>query len=393
MEGNQYFTEAYYGKLPEFETVEKALDVMIAKARKEGTTKTNPNKYPENAIIQNTFKKVFGLKKMILYWVPAPVVNAYTISIYSYMMFGESKDFIEKRSDRGFYDTSGRSVLTVYMYTSVLSEPIDMTGKELLAVILHEFGHNFDYSRFHMIEFLTDAILNGSDFLTDVQVHKTIEDMNDIKLDYLDEVKKDAEHLYKNPKERKENEEKYKKALDQYLNTKSYSRIVKMTFKNLVTAIFHLPIQIYHLAGKKSELFADSFATSYGYGQDLMSGLEKLNNPQVPLKTGKGIEIFRDLDNCIEEIFVGINEIHGTHQERCKAQLKKLKADIKNGDYPPELHDELVEEYEKMKERYHSIIFATPDDQYRITKTWRKICAVIFGGAPNIAKFFKANRV
>ena len=35
----------------------------------------------------------------------------------------------------------------------------------------------------------------------------------------------------------------------------------------------------------------------------------------------------------------------------------------------------------------------SPGDKNEIQKVWRKICNVIFRGAPNIAKFFKANRV
>ena len=113
---DQAFMEAYYGKLPEFEEIEKCFGIIQEKARKEGYN-SNPNKYPETKRIQNLFSKVFGLKKTIFYWVPSNVVNAYTVTVYSFMLFGESKDYIEKRKDKGFYDTSGRSVFTVYSYT------------------------------------------------------------------------------------------------------------------------------------------------------------------------------------------------------------------------------------------------------------------------------------
>ena len=88
---DQVYMEAYYGKLPEFEEIEKCFGIIQEKARKEGYN-SNPNKYPETKRIQNLFSKVFGLKKTIFYWVPSNVVNAYTVTVYSFMLFGESKD-------------------------------------------------------------------------------------------------------------------------------------------------------------------------------------------------------------------------------------------------------------------------------------------------------------
>jgi hypothetical protein len=389
---NQVFMEAYYGKLPEFVKIESCFNEIIKKARIE-KYKSNPNKYPENKEIQKLFCKIFGFKKMILYWIPSDTLNAFTVTVSSYMLFGESKDFIEKRSDRGFYDTSGKSVLTVYAYTGLLNESTNMDGNEVLAILLHEIGHNFDYSRFHMIEFLTDAILTLGISTVDPMTHKTIGDLNDVKLDYMDEVKKEYDDLYKKPKERKKKAEEYNKALDKYLNKGLFRKSVIYTLTTLLAVPFSIPMQFFDLGYHKGEQFADSFATSYGYGNELISGLGKLRNSPVPLKEGKVINVFRDLYTLSEEIFLGMYECHGTNQERCKETIKKIKADIKSGDYPPELHDDLVAQLEKMEAQYHEMLYATEDEKYKITKFWRKICNVIFGGAPNIAKFFKANRV
>lgn len=394
MSDNVYM-EAYYGKLPEFEEIERCFGEIQKKARKEGYN-SNPNKYPETKKIEKLFAKVFGLKKAIFYWVPSNVVNAYTVTVYSFMLFGESKDFIEKRKDRGFYDTSGRSVFTVYAYTGLLQKEIDLTPKELTAILLHEFGHNFDYSKYHMISFITDILVNPS-FLNTIKRNRTIEDHNDAKTDYLDEVKNEYEPLYKDKKLRKKKDDEYSKALDKALNKGIFSQTVSFLIKFIslpVVSVLGLPVQLLTLDGKKGELFADSFATSYGYGEDLISGLQKLEEKTtVPVKHTKALDIVRDLNNCMNEIFNGILEIHGSNQERCRATIKKLEADIKSGDYPPELREELFEELNKVKERYNQMMKISPDDRNKIQKVWRKICNIIFRGAPNIAKFFKANRV
>ena len=392
--GDQAFMEAYYGKLPEFEEIEKCFGIIQEKARKEGYN-SNPNKYPETKRIQNLFSKVFGLKKTIFYWVPSNVVNAYTVTVYSFMLFGESKDYIEKRKDKGFYDTSGRSVFTVYAYTGLLQKEVGLTPKELTSILLHEFGHNFDYSKYHMISFLLDVIVDPT-FIYTVNANKTIEDHNDVKTDYLKEVRNEYDSLYKDKKARKRKDDSYRKALEKALNKGVFAQTISflMKFATLpAVAIIGLPIQLLSLDGKKGELFADSFATAYGYGSDLISGLEKLGNTTVPVKHTKALDILRDLNSCMDEIFNGILEIHGSNQERCRATIKKLEADIKSGDYPPELKEELYLELDKMKERYHQMMTISPEDTNKIQKVWRKICNIIFRGAPNIAKFFKANRV
>ena len=54
--------EAYYGKLPEFNEMEKLFDSIIARVKKE-KEKSNPNKYPEMKKISKLFCKIFGFKK------------------------------------------------------------------------------------------------------------------------------------------------------------------------------------------------------------------------------------------------------------------------------------------------------------------------------------------
>ena len=155
--------ESYYGKLPEFEMIENLFEGIISKGRKE-KNKANPNKYSENKEVCKILKKVFGFKDAFLYWIPSNSVNAYTVTVHSLMIFGESKDFIEKRSDKGFYDNSHRSVLTVYLYTGILDEKVDLTPAELLSIVLHEIGHNFDYSPYHTITFFIDSILTMGEY-------------------------------------------------------------------------------------------------------------------------------------------------------------------------------------------------------------------------------------
>ena len=395
MGNNELFMEAYYGKLPEFEEIEMLFDSIIKRARADGYD-SNPNKYVETKKIEKIFAKVFGLKKMVLYWIPSNVKNAYTVTIQSILLFGESKDYIEKRTDRGFYDTSGRSVFTVYAYTGLLQKDINLSAHELTAILLHEFGHNFDYSKYHMISFLVDCLVNPG-YANSIENNKSIEDHNKIKDEYLKNTKKYWNKIYESKPERKRKDREYKRAMEKALRTGMFQKTIRFIASTLTLPfilIISLPVQLLSLDGKKGELFADSFATSYGYGSDLITGLEKLGDvSKIKVEHSKGLDIMRDLNNCMDEIFIGLLEIHGTTQERCKETIKKLEADIRSSDFPPELEEELHDELNKVKARYMELLAVSENGDDKILKSWRKICNVIFGGAPNIAKLFKPNRV
>ena len=395
MGNNELFMEAYYGKLPEFEEIEMLFDSIIKRARADGYD-SNPNKYVETKKIEKIFAKVFRLKKMVLYWIPSNVKNAYTVTIQSILLFGESKDYIEKRTDRGFYDTSGRSVFTVYAYTGLLQKDINLSANELTAILLHEFGHNFDYSKYHMISFLVDCLLNPG-YANSIENNKSIEDHNKIKDEYLKNTKKYWNKIYASKPERKRKDREYKRAMEKALRTGMFQKTIRFIASTLTLPfilIISLPVQLLSLDGKKGELFADSFATSYGYGSDLITGLEKLGDvSKIKVEHSKGLDIMRDLNNCMDEIFIGLLEIHGTTQERCKETIKKLEADIRSSDFPPELEEELHDELNKVKARYMELLTVSENGDDKILKSWRKICNVIFGGAPNIAKLFKPNRV
>lgn len=393
----ELYQEAYYGKLPEFEKCEVLLDAIIERARKEGTT-CNPMKYPELIKIENIFCKVFGFKSTVIYFIPYDsTINAYTICLFSRMVLGEAKDFIEKRSDKGFYDNSHKSFLSIYCYTGLLMSTIGLTGKELLACMLHEVGHNFDFSGYHMFDYVLSNILTLG--LNSIGVKKTssIEHMNGYKLDYLDEVKKGSEELYNDQEQRDEVNKEIEKSLSKYYN-RGKIRLMFEFLVNVVTfpiMLIQSPItQLAMVGGKMSEQFADSFATAYGYGHELVTGLGKMGTVPVKVKdNSKFSTVFRDMNQCMMEIMLACSEVHGTDQERVKNSIKKLKKDLATSDYPPELKDELKKEILKLEEYYETLLYASRDDKNKITKRWRRFCDTFFDGGFNFFKHLKSNQV
>lgn len=389
MDENTVINEAYYGKLPEFETIEKLLD-NISKKIKADPKKCNPNKYPETKQIEKLFCKVFGFKKSFLYWEPFNQGNAYTVALNALILFSDKKDAIVKLSNTGFYDQSGKSVLTIYISNGLILRD-DLSSKELLAVILHEIGHNFDVSKYHLIEYMLDAI---SSLGTSIYQYKKT-DIDEAKLNYKDKLTEHDEYLY---------DHDTKRAKENNTNDANMKKIYKINiWLNGILSSTRLGIhillspfaQLLNLGNKKGEIFADSFPSAYGYSVELVSALNKLGKEKdFYYKPTNGVTKFLyDLYNFNEEIFVSLSDCHGTNQERCKDCLLKLQWDLKNNDFSPELKEELINKINETTDIYKQFIDKSEYEKMPITRAWHHIVNTIFGGRVGFAKFFPRHKV
>lgn len=390
------YMEAYYGRLPEFEQISKLFDIMSERATKE-KDRANPNEYTENKQIQKLFAKVFGLKRVYLYWMPHPGPNACTIVIYSIMINSDSEKFIEHDPKKGFYDNSHKSIFTVYGYNDILT--YGLTGKELTAIFLHEFGHNFDFSPYHIVEYFQDYLYG----LTAKNIGTDIEKYNDIKLQVKDDLVKEANKLYNHNRTRDRYRRAYNKYLDEDYNKSTSERLkiaIKMLGKNTFMHTLGIPIRLFvniaDIGSKKGEQFADSFATAYGYGPDLLSGLSKLDVVPKAVKIqakGPVCDFLRDLNEVQYEVLDSMMEEHGSHAERCRDCLMKLRRDLKTNDFPPDMRSDLENEIARLEERYVILTSVNDEQKNKMLAIYRKMMDKFFHGSNNFAKFFKPNQV
>jgi len=381
--------EAYYGKLPEFIEIEKLFESMSNKMKVD-PKKCNPNKYPENKKVEKLFCKVFGFKKTYLYWEPFNQANGYTLSLNSLILFSDKKNAIIKRSDTGFYDESGKSILTVYLSNGLILRD-GLTPPELTATILHEIGHNFDISKFHLIEYMIDAVKTLG---TSVKEYGKL-DIDKVKEDYYDKTSDENDYYYNHSTKRDHyNKITDKRLASMYKINTWLSGILAIHTINFTIA-FSPFLQFARLGSKKSEIFADSFASAYGYSVDLISALKKLDKEkELYYKPKTGFTRFLyDLDNFNTEVFLAFSDCHGMNQERCKDCLKKLNWDLNHNDFPPELKQELINKINETKKIYDSFVDKSEYDRMPITRAWHIIVKTIFGGRVGLAKFFPRHQV
>ena len=385
--------ETYYGKLPEFDK----LETLFEKIRKKvlSTKNSNPNKFPEVKEIQKIFCKLFGFKKSIFYWEALDEENAYTFSLNTFIIFAhKGTDWIQK-TDHGFYDTSHTSILTVYFGLGLITQT-NLSARELLACVLHEIGHNFDESGYHMFNYHMVNILNLG-LYTIQNKDKDIDAVNDIKMKYHKDIEKYNDKYYKNSKRRERESKKYLDTLKRNEKIRAALSIIKLPFSILNSAyyiLFSPIIQLTTLAGKKGEIFADSFATAYGYGPDLISALEKLSGNKKYNPKSKVMRFLQDLGHLQFEIWCAFSDVHGSNQERCIECKRKLEADLKSNDFPPELKEELQKEIDALTQRYKDMKKLSNNDRMVLCTIWRKINAFIFRSRPTLFhNIFKSNKV
>lgn len=393
------YEEAYFGQLPEFAEMDKQFESLIKRARKEGVTKCNPNKYKENETIQKLFEKVFGFKNVYIYWVPTNDIEGCTVVPNLLLLFGESKEYIEMRPGRGFYDSSNSTICFVELSTGLLKESFELTAREFVAVILHEIGHNFDYSNFHIIDYFMYCCETLGAVKSYVKYNMSIQDRNREIMNEYEDTRDASEEIYNNQKKRDEYAKKFEDDIEKAANRENGELAKKVLVKQLKKSLAFLIKPLLHLinmGAHKGEQFADSFPTAYGYGLELGTSLEKMDRNYLPNRKNptKSNIIMDDLYQLkSEQLQIAIGECHGTDQERIKMVIKKLKRDLRRKDYPDGMKKEVEKEIAKVERFYNTVVHAQPDDKLRLTKMYRTFVDVFFGGIPNITKFFKRNQI
>lgn len=393
LDGVDLFSEAYYGKIPEFIVLEKLFDKVIEKVNAEGLRKANPNKYKEMRQIEDIFKSVFGFKKATIYWEPFITPNAYTYSFNVLLIYSDKKKYIEK-TDKGFYDNSKSTTLAVFGYMGLFE--LGLSSRELTAIILHEIGHNFDMSPYHKIDCILNNIFSLGAYGRDLKKKKN--KIDELRDDVIEDISTDGDKIYNNQKRRDKLSKNYEEAEK---NSRKLSTILEIftfpinSFNNFAAFLMMPLTNIFLISGKKGELFADSFATAYGYGTELISGLDKLDNSGTKYYNPKSriMRFLTDLQTMQFEVLIALTDVHGTTHERCQECIEKLRWDLSHNDFPPELKQELINEINKMTSQYKQLSTFDEHERLKLTKISRKLISTIFNGKPNLIKFLKRHKV
>lgn len=408
---NDIYLESYFGKSNTLKEAEAVLDQMLTLIKKEPNT--SYTKHPLNQKLQKLFQKQFGFNNVFIIWnhFPASYGKMYTFVSSGIILKSRDNILVSEDGKRGFYDKNHS--FNAYIDISIYGiQNTNVTASEAMGIILHEFGHNFDNSIYKKINIILQYVntyqaLLKNVFLLPEVIASLIPSTNSGKeLMYRLANMKDnvREFLRKRIPKIDKVENAYYTFLDRMMN------INEILFPVSIRGLYHLvgnaPFAMFkylfaqHLTTvptNKGELFADSFATSYGYGPDLAKGLEKISYLGLPANSSSEGKM-----NPFQRLFVDyllfqrelINMIfiptHGTNASRITHCKESLIHDLKNNEYPPEMKREILDSIADLQKIYNNNIESEKEGaKFILTSFVKKFTDRVFGGDSSLlAKVF-----
>lgn len=311
--------------------------VKITKDEFSKFIKSDDFKMLESAIIE-----IFGVRSVNIYPMIIrngkhdEILNAYTFTGLQtrYVIDGLI-------TEEGFYDKTHTLVTEINISAGAFEK---CTARELVALFLHEFGHNIDPK-------LVDIKYTGIDEIVNSITGKKMVNSSNGKHGFSDlgilvgyfggiaiyiimlALGSFVKYIidYFRPEEKRL--ERLKKSL-------KYTKLIMDKNKNI-------------------EAFADNLTRMYGYGKDLISALNIIGD-EYDKVTLRGSE--RNRQRIIENMIRNsVSDIHGTDIQRARALIKEYEDDLKDPNIPKKIKDNIQKDLDGLKEMYE-MYTKTPDE-------------------------------
>lgn len=374
---DQFYTEAVFanGKesvMPIVETIKKIKDLLESQIaeqdkgiknnkdadnkRKKGepVTKTkvkyfDPKAFWKNQLfkqLEDEFSKVFGFRDVSI----EPYIEKYNSKekmfesrILNAEIYHADRFPIEGLvTDKGFYDKSKSVRMNVYLSLGLIRA---LSEEEIMAVMLHEFGHSIDPA---LVDIKYTEVNILSKYLTD---RKHVINKNEKK--FIEKHKNNfififcifgvlwvgtlISSIFNAIRDKILGKEK--------VQQKKLEKVRKMieADKDKFTR------------QEFSEAFADNFARMYGFGPQLLNGLKKLDKESEKMINSRFKKERTRQDIIVMIVQDSINDVHKTNIHRARALIKEYKADIADPNTSAIVKKQLQEdltELEKILDEY-----------------------------------------
>ena len=383
--------ERYVGRRPELIKIEAEIEKLIQKIKDgyysviksdagDGTLKQKQiNESPENKKIETLFKQLFKLKNFDLEWWYTVNPNAMTPT-KSFQILDNSY-----KVDKDGVDYNEKLNVMVVITTGTVTH-LNMTAPEIVALILHEIGHNFYQSIFQILKSV--SVKN----MTDSLLHLIVSDVTGIANivlkgftffeDVIDKLKL----------------RKLKLLIEEggaVMSTFTPKSVRGFTIL-LKEAISRPDVLLSRITPKVVFLYsvekhADSFAVDYGYGVHLASALNKLDRRvdnvayDIPV-----YNVLMDFDALVHDIVIQTLSGYPTVHNRQRTALERVKSAKNDPDLPPHLRKQLDEQIKEFEEYYeHYMSMDNDENKKRIfTWTYRSMVDKMFGGNVDLREIF-----
>lgn len=352
--------EVYFGEPPELLDAVVHLrnfrrKYMSMTKRVLGTWNADPDLDKFNQCIA----KAFGFRDFYLQVEHGLVCNAYTYGC-KLMLSNESRNVKIYRTPKGFKYNNTLSAI-VYVYTEIIFNK-EFTDREVMAVILHEIGHNFSNELSPIIDFEGKFLAICSLpylaillLLNPMAGIKQLAGMSNTFRDfYIKMSKNQFVSFLLNGMDLIHN------GLNNIILSAKVA-IPGLKFLSLLNPDNYNPFSIFgfNMIGFLDENIADNFATMYGFGPELVSALNKfdyiVSKPSKVVTEIPVIGWISSLLNVSAEFVTQLFDAHPTNSSRRKAQYNYLLQELKKKDINPKLRKELEEEVYRMEDQIRDI--------------------------------------
>lgn len=364
------FNEAYFGKTPGLLEIEKQIHTCRSPyLRKIASPKIYNDK--EIQKLEEMLSNEFGFKNLFIEIESGAIPNAYTIPVDVHLtQVAKTGKLVETDNKTGYKFTPyTKAVTLIVITTSIWCDP-NITDEEVLAVLLHEIGHNFEMVMSDDIRtfstacdiFNTLVVFLGNfqglfyvsntmyDFTLSVNKYIQRNPVGATMVWTLDSIKNIVQRVFLELTGLLTASTLGIGALSTVINDIIY-RITTMDISWFINNIIK-GITKKGLTGKEN--LADYFANIYGYGPAQISVLEKLNKKSkgTILNAAQNIPIM----NSITDIFAvpafaiaGLFDPHPQNVTRAKKMIEDAEWELNNNLNNPRAKKELQAKIKEMK--------------------------------------------
>lgn len=371
-------TEAYFGKTDTLLEIEKQIGIIRANVKKY----TDINRSEEVLKLNRLFEKQFGMEIFSLHIEQNNTINAYTVPVATNFDIAFNEILAKKvkaTQKDGYYFESGNNLCIICNIYLGLLNCKEITDAEILAVILHELGHNFADAIYKDIE-----VANKERARLMVQL-MTFDVIFTLGLGLIPTLI--AYNKNTNKYKKKQESKTRKRAIHGFLqgvkascsdftsyvsevfnrlgfSPKRFNRMKDVAKKNKVDEKARKSI------GRQNEVIADKFAAIYGYGPEQASVLLKMEK-QVS-KAEKFIDKIPGIGKSVNQAYndafrdIYLFDCHPQVIQRLNEELKTLKQELEKSNLDPKLVAAMkkqVKQLEKLRDEVTNTMKNMPEDE------------------------------
>lgn len=404
---NKIIDEAYFGKTHEILAIEKQLHIFRNKYIGSYLMNSGVNSDPDLIKFDRMMEDYFGFGCFTMKIINEPVVNGFTCPIdYRFDVNRSAKDLIATKNGFKFkkeYDYA----LLMCSYSGIIFND-NFTDGEVMAMILHEVGHNFN-----------SALNSKQSCMTDLFI--TITAINDILFSFVGNpyaikqliTNTNSWRKYADRLGRKWREDGvfYTRIYDVIKDIKSVVKVTHSTIDDAVrvltggigiilTAITQTLLNIKDIILNplsllfapmqyRNERGADNFATMYGYGPEEISLMNKfsskeIDSPKIVMNAVNKIPLISTLIHLNEFpgiLLITIFDEHPNKMARCLDQLELLKREVQKDDLDPKMKKYILSDIKACEQQLAKLTDTREGikDPYLVQKFYNKFLLSING--------------